>query len=311
MKNQLNPKYEELFQLIGSHLNDRKGDLAKRILLISLPLMIIGGTAYVLKESGFINTATEFQQTIVMVAFACFALLSIVYYGVFSFILAIEKRIWIDSTFDNKKIESKESWRLAWKLTLPVIAIILQVFLRYIIPAIVVCVAVFMLMFYVNVLMGSKSTFLIYMIQYLVWAAATYAYMYYLIKIKLRFFPFLFIDLYNPAGYSAGVLFTELKKLNKISGTEGFKQALLVNVGADSVQALTRLALRSLFNKVSLMGHAGGFLAAVARPLADEANRQYVSYARITAIYIIYREARKELYGEEQHINPYIYSLMN
>lgn len=45
--------------------------------------------------------------------------------------------------------------------------------------------------------------------------------------------------------------------------------------------------------------------------VAGESNKQAVSYAKISAMYLLYQIARKSAYSQEQEVNEYIYQLKN
>lgn len=296
-------KYGAILQEIGRQMSRRKRDLFKRILLISWPLMILGGFLYVTNENGWLNLQLQSATVQTWVIGGVILGLLVLYYIFVSFIVSIEKRLWIDSAFDNKFIESSDSWRIAWKLSPPVIGFCSQILLRYIFPPVIIFGTLFASFFMFGM---SVKVFEILFIS-LVVAAFIF---FYLLKIRLRFAAFLFLDMYDPAKYSHLALFAEMKKLNEMSGSDGFKKALILNLGTDTVRIITSYVLDIIMGGMDSLGKAGGFAGAMIRPLAEESRRQIISFANLVAIYILYREARALMYNEPQKMNNYIYSLI-
>jgi hypothetical protein len=107
----------------------------------------------------------------------------------------------------------------------------------------------------------------------------------------------------------------EMKNLNKILKSESFKKALIISVGADSLEAITTAAVGIMSEGIEKLVSATGseiggkMVGNLTKAYGDELVRQIKSFAEIVALYMLYRVAHKELFGLEQSKNTYIYSL--
>lgn len=200
--------------------------------------------------------------------------------------------------------------RLFW----PALSFRLKIWFRYyLIPLIVLIVFVgFAMMYVVSSLHGAgqaDNIFFAILIFSVLFVIALLAYSYY-IKTKMRYSYFIFLDSFGQNNSFATVI-EEMKKLNEVSKSETFKKSLLLNIGADSVNSVATIAIRSISKGVSSLGGAGRLFGGLARVYGEEASRQVTELGNISAQYILYRFARKEVYGTEQEINENIYSLSN
>jgi hypothetical protein len=101
----------------------------------------------------------------------------------------------------------------------------------------------------------------------------------------------------------------ELKKLNSVSKSETFKKSLLLSIGADSLNGIATLAIESISYGLAQFGNTGKLVGNLLKVYGEEASRQATELGNISAQYILYRFARKEIYGTEQEINENIYKL--
>lgn len=303
--------YREILTGIGHQLASRKKDIFKRTLLLSWPLTILAGVFYVTKNNGALEQFLHSDPTMFLTVFVAVIVTLIPYYYFTSFFISIEKHLWIDSSFDKRPMDSKTSWHIAWKLLFPVAGLTLQVIFRYYIPSIIIVVAGFFgLAFLVSqanaVSLLSNTDSLSIICIGLVLLVAVY---FYLLRVHLRFVLFLFIDRFNKESFSYAALFQEMRKLNAVCKTDNFKKALVIHFGSDVFYSITLVVLEAIRVGLNSLGSAGGFLGAVTRPVAEESARQVKSYARLTAIYLLYIQARSMLYNQEQEENEYIYTL--
>ena len=136
--------YREILNKIGQQLSLRKNDIFKRIVLISWPFVILAGVLYQIKNSNSLHQLIEADPQSFYITMAIVIAILIPYYYLISFLVSIEKHLWIDSAFDNRAMDSKMSWHIAWKLIFPVIGLSLQVKVRYYLPAIAVVIIGFL-----------------------------------------------------------------------------------------------------------------------------------------------------------------------
>ena len=130
----------------------------------------------------------------------------------------------------------------------------------------------------------------------------------YWVRVKLRYAWFIFLDHYGQ-DYSFKLLQDEVKKLNNISKSDAFLKSLVLNIGADSAAAVSNLAVQGITAGFGMLGNTGKLVGQVTRIYGEELTRQVTDLGNIAGQYILYRFARKQLYGDEQKINEVIYSL--
>ena len=306
------PTYREILKGVGQQLAARKKDIFKRILLLSWPLAILAGVLYVTKSNGSLNQFLHNDPTLFLIISIIVIVVLVPYYYFISFLVSIEKHLWIDSSFDKRPMDSKTSWHIAWELLFPVIGLTFQVILRYYIPSIIAVILGFLGLAFL-----SSHTDLIGLVGNIMWLPVICIVLvllvgvyFYFLRVHLRFIFFLFIDRFNNDNFSYSALFHEMKQLNAICKTENFKKALVINFGSDVFYSISLFVLGAIQVGLNSLGSVGGFLGAVARPVAEESARQIKSYARLTAIYLLYVQARSMLYNNQtQEVNEYIYTL--
>lgn len=90
------PSYGEIFNQIGIQLNSRKKLLAKRVLLITWPILLLVVVAFVLDKMGGQEAFSPDQWSIYMKIAIPYIILSVFYVSVARFIVRIEQQIWVD-----------------------------------------------------------------------------------------------------------------------------------------------------------------------------------------------------------------------
>ena len=303
--------YREILNKIGQQLSLRKNDIFKRIVLISWPFVILAGVLYQIKNSNSLHQLIEADPQSFYITMAIVIAILIPYYYLISFLVSIEKHLWIDSAFDNRVMDSKMSWHIAWKLIFPVIGLSFQVIVRYYLPAIAVVIIGFLGLAYTSSKVDLVNFFgnVMWIPLICILLLIVVAVYFYLLRTRLRFIFFLFIDRYNKGDFSYSSLFQEMKKLNEISKTDGFKKALVINFGSDVFYNVSLYVLGVIKSGLDSIGGISGLFGAIAKPFAEESARQIASFARLTAIYLLYSQARFMLYNKPQEENKYIYSL--
>jgi hypothetical protein len=117
------------------------------------------------------------------------------------------------------------------------------------------------------------------------------------------------LDWYGKTEFLYRTLFQEMNKLNEISKSEIFKKTLLINLGADSLEAITDTMIKELQKGFGVLGKPGQLFGALFRSYSEVGTKQVISLGKIAAIYTLYRYARQTLYNQPQEINESIYKL--
>lgn len=304
--------YLEMIREAGRQLNLRKKTLAWRSLFIIWPAMIafillfyfarLGGREFLERHQDYLLPA--------VIGFFIWIFFTIFYYIIVTSIFAIEKRIWLDSFFDQKNLNPKDSWHIAKKLFWTVLVVWLQMLLRfYFLPFMFYSTFVAAYIYFgANLSQQIPPVASILIVSGGLLALIIY---FYYLKIRLRFLWFIFLDRYKTEGFSHSLIFQEMKKLNEISKSETFKKALLANLGADSLGAITNAMIKELKAGLSVLGKGGELAGGLIGAFAEEASKQAISLGKIAAIYVLYRYARQLSYNQPQTINENIYNLLS
>ncbi|PIQ91522.1 MAG: hypothetical protein COV70_03285, partial [Parcubacteria group bacterium CG11_big_fil_rev_8_21_14_0_20_39_22] len=308
----LPPSYKEIFEEIGRQLKLRKSALFKRIFLITWPYILLIIVSYVLNLIYDFKSFSQDQTFTYLKILIPYLLVAAFYSSIVRFIFKIEKQIWIDSFFDKKNLEPSESWRIAKKLFWPAFAFRIKLWLRYYFIPIVVIIIAFGLLIQVFVpTFNSSNSYEIILnsslILFAVFVIGLVAYGYYL-KTKLRYTYFIFLDKFGTASSYKSML-EEMNKLNNVSKSETFKKSLILSIGANSLNSIAQLAIESISFGVSQFGNTGKMVGNIMRVYGEEASRQATDLGNIAAQYVLYRFARKEVYGTEQEVNENIYKM--
>jgi hypothetical protein len=310
------PGYGETIAEIGQQLNKRKGLLFKRTIFISWPAILLAGAIPVIQEllkNGTISKDSPYIFPLVIGLFI-WVIFSLVYYATLNYIFTTEKRIWIDSFFDKRTLEPKESWRIARRLFFPSVIISLNVFLRYILPAIIV----YSFILYLGITSAAsfvslfKSENSVGVMMFAVMVSVVVLVFYFeLLRVKLRFLPFIFLDYYGAPDFTYSNLFKKMKEINKV------RKTALKSFIYDSGEASMRAVVNSIANQlqgtigsVGSLGVAGKVVGAMVGVTVKETGKQTLSYANIVAHYLLFRYASLQVAPTTAEVvNENIYNL--
>lgn len=302
--------YKDLMVEAGKQLGLRKKDIFKRVILTTWPMVIL--SVGIVLSGLYIPTHPEFweaHQIPLVILAICWAIFALLYGAIIRIIFSTEKRIWIDSFFDQRPLSPQQSWRIARKLFFPSILFRINLFVRY--------YAITWIIYF-----GSLTALIVAAVQDIWWPwwlfplillgfpIAMWIYSHYYLQARLRFAWFLFIDTYGmPAGGFRNIV-SEMNRLNQISTSDSFKKALVAEIGSDSAIVIANTMTRLILNGISLVnGKAGAIISGIVRVPAEEMASQSANFAQIAATYFLYRKA-KELAGEEiQFVNEKVYLL--
>ncbi|MFA6295230.1 MAG: hypothetical protein WC666_02275 [Candidatus Paceibacterota bacterium] len=312
MENQntiLPPTYRQLLEEMGKQLNKRKFLLARRIFLVVWPYLLLIVSGYILNS--FYDMEGFIREHLIsfFVCLVVYLLLAVIYTIIVRFVLTIEKQIWVDSYFDNKNLEPKDSWRIARKLFWPGLVFRLNIFWRYyFLPIALTALALIGSIYLLSQFAYEYQSLLYILISIpLLFVIGLCVYAYYL-KIKLRYTWFIFLDSFGSA-YTFESMMIDLDKLNDVSKTDTFKKSLVANLGTDTLKGISQITIQGISQGISSLGGVGQLFGSMLRVYGEEAARQVADLGNISAQYILYRFARKALHGEEQSINEAIYTM--
>lgn len=313
----MTPTYKEIIKEIGAQIKARKKLLLLRTLVISWPgllAIVIGyaGSSFY-GEDKIQEIAFSFPNILYVLAYI---ILAITYMAIVGFIFEIEKRIWIDSFFDKREISGKQSWDLAKKLLWPSVVFRFNIFFKYYFLPLILLIAVLTspVLFYTYSDNYSNMNYVLAYGIFLLLSVVGYAiYMYYL-RIKLRFSWFVFLDMYKGGKLEIHSIYEKMNLLNVTAKSEGFKKALILTVGVDSIKAITTQlvvimteGIKAVSYGIPGLGNAGRALGDLTQAYGQALVKQVTSYAEIVAIYILYRTAHEQTFGKEQEVNEFMY----
>lgn len=308
------PTYKQLLEEIGRQLSQRKSALLKRVLLITWPFLLLVVTFFLLGKANGSEGSTYEQVGQWIFPLIVYVLAAVIYSSVVRFIFDIEKRIWIDSFFDQKNLALSDSWKLAKKIFWDALIFRLKIFVRYYFIPIAAVILLEVIVIYIstiffkttearaNIIIVSSISFVVLLIGLLVYS--------YYIRTKLRYAWFIFLDKFGP-NYSHSSVIEEMLNLNKISESEAFKKSLILSIGTDSINGLAQSVVGIISRSMSNLGDVGNVLGGVLSVYGNEASRQVTDFGNISANYILYRFARKETHGSEQDVNEYLYGVLS
>ena len=315
----LSPEYKQILTEIGVQLAYRKGILFERTLLKVWPvvvLLLLGYADEYFKD--FINQNSLHTHFTILFVFC--AIFVVFYTTIFGSIIEIEKRIWVDSYFDGKKLNGGQSWKIARRLFWPAFWMYFRIFVRYYLPLVLILIGFLALYIIGGVSLVDKLHYLFSPLQ-MAWIQlillilpfllliGIFLYSYFYLRVRLRYVWFIFLDTYQKANFSYSVVFEELNKLNSVSKSDSYKKALILNLGTDSVNLVAQVAVGGISYGISQLGKAGEVVGSVVNVVGKEASHQATSFANIAAMYILYRFALEQMYGEDQEVNENIYKL--
>lgn len=306
---ELLPSYKELIQEIGKQINLRKDILFKRVLIMSAPAILT--IIFAILEIFLIPKSSGRYSMILFICFGVWLLIATVGYCVLSWIFGVEKKIWLISFFDKKNISSKKSWKIARKLSIPILKFSIKIFTKFYLAISVVFLATVIILISLGAQerFGKDAYMGFYAIIILVIIITMVAI--YLISLKLRFVWFCFLNRYRGEKISFNELLAQAYKLNDIKKTESFQKALIADIGVSSAEAMTKAAINLISISVSKFGRYIPIIGGIFKAYGDESTKQISDLSRITAMYILYIHAYKVLYNQDISPNEYIYSLAN
>lgn len=304
------PSYKETLGEIGRQLGLRKKAMTRRVLFMIWPPIVAAVSLVVLSytyKAGLLNENWKYMN-VILAAIGVWLLFSIIYYYILSFIFGIEKRIWVDSFFDKKNLDTKDSWRIAKKLFWPYLRLQFESFLRYVLPAIVIF---YLVLFEVVVPLSRQSWFKESDVLPVVIMLPTFiiAIYFYYLRVILRYIPFVFLDRYGTDQFSYSGLFKEMRKLKKIESTRTHTRTLLAHLSSDIITGLTSAVGEKVQEGLGQFGAVGKAFGVATRIMGEEVAKQTTAVGKIVAVYMLYQFARQKMYNEPQHINDQLYKL--
>lgn len=305
MGKEIDSSYTAVFHEVGQQIRLRKQALFIRSLLIAFPIIIVVPYFTYLYSSPSLEVMTESGGLKPLLNGLLVAAVVLFYASAIIIYTAIEKRVWLDSYFDKKNLTSRGSKRVALKLLPQVFVLGLRIFFRYILPPIILLFAVWVALASIR----ENINGYLYIFLFLLPVALLVTYYKLFLPIKLRFLWFLFLDTYQSRRLSYWKIFRVMKLLNKAGRNEQVLKALSYKVGADITQNIVDVILNQMAMGFSGFGKTGGVLGKIAQGMAGTYSKQLLSYAQLTANYILYREARQSVYTEPQAVNISLYDL--
>lgn len=313
----LPPTYTQMLQEMGKQLNARKSLLFKRVLRIIWPGLLFIVFLYIGDEMharGMFEGLSAAAEIGIMIAGGAYLLFAIIYMWATGFLFEIEKRIWIDSHFDRKDLTPKQSWGIAKKLFWPGFLLRLRIAWQYyLLPALVIAAVLAGIGYSLhnssaaatyqsNVWILSAMLFAAFLLIWIVYS--------YYVKVKIRYSWFVFLDLYKGKPFDTRVVLSQMNALNTASKSASFRKALVTEIGTDSANVIADMAVGAIGFGISQVPGVGKVLGELTRAYGKELTRQAASLGKISAMYLLYRFARKELFGSEQVSNDHIYGLI-
>ena len=298
--------YSEILGQIGQELKKRQGLIAKRVAVISLPLII---SASLLIYAGKIGDRYGFSDgTVTAIAIAGFAslLLTFPWALILGQVFKTERIIWIDSFFDEVVLDSKQSWKMAKKLFWPSVWLDILVFLKYYVPVLVLSLGIiagYFVLIATDVLDFQVGLFVLMLITLPI-LVMIYSYF---VKVRLRYVPFLLVDTYGSDSFSYRALFKDSKELNRVMKSEALKKMLVVVLGAEVAENAVNTVIGVMSGLAHRAGDASGVVGAAAGQYASEVVAVNRSYAQQVVFYIYYRLAREVHFGAAQVKNDTLY----
>lgn len=309
----MTPAYNEILAQIGAQLKERKTLLLKRTLLLVwpyLPLILLGSVF------GEDQLTQIFKSSTVIGALIVYVICAVLYSVIMGFTFEIEKRIWVDSFFDKKDLDSKQSWNLAKTMFWKGVLFKIHIFFRYYLVPILILFSMIPIEIYLiyktDIITGNHLLYNMLAMAAVFIGVLVYLY---LLNVKLRYAWFIFIDTYSSEKrLDMSVIISQMNKLNAIMKSESFKKALVLEIGTDSVRGIVNATVAAISigikggaSLLSGSGALGQIVGGVTKTYGQELAKQATSYGNIVAMYLLYRSARKVAYGESQVINPSMY----
>ena len=319
--NQLNeeplfPSYKETLEEIGRQMKVKRGAFIRRIALLIWPVWIFVILVYALRwslesETGAILITSETLSSpwflYLFYAIILWSVFAFFYYFTISFIFDIEQKVWIDSYFDGRNLDSKSSWRIARRLFFPTMKLAFLTLVRFYLPAIIIILVGAAVPYYTWTTGQPISPEFFILPNAVAWAIATiYCY---ITHLRLRYLPFFFLFEFNTDTYSYQLLVQKMKGLNRINTKDAIKRVFVSDITTTSFESAVNLLSGILQSQLQKTGKAGQLAGSLLGVTTDVATMQVANFARRTTLYMIYRYTRFKVFNERQKINDYIYKL--
>lgn len=270
------PNYKEALDEIIKHLRNRQKLLWRRTLYIVGPFLSAIILIYILyrfAEKNILNIGSTTELILILIA-SLWLIYSFFHLIATKLIFSLEKYIWIDSYYDNKKLSQKQSWRIAKKLLWSALSLKIYIFFKYHFWFFLIFFSSLFLSFYFPIALKIKYNPWIWVATFIIFLPIVMYMAFYYLKIKLRYIWFVFLDFYGQPEFSYKNLFQEMKQLNDINKGETFKKSLMTNLGADlSYQGVTTVVGSTVSWLTKDLGKdfkfAGGILTAGANEIAN------------------------------------------
>ncbi len=302
------PSYVEIFQEIGRQVSERKKNLFKR----SIQIYWAGAVWVFLYCFAFReHFPMPFDPNGTSVSLLMIVLLSIlplviIYMVTMAWIFFIEKRIWIDSYFDKRNLKPEESWKIAKKLFIPAMVFGIRLIIRFFLIPIALLLFAYTIL--IPFLFKFSSGSIIDFIQIAVYLSIPVGIVWviYSLIVKVRYSWFLFLDIYGNEDFSYSRIWDDTKKLNQFNYKKSRDKVFSLEIGSGILLNLTNEISQLFVGGMSKDQSASYIVGSVTSSVA----REFISYAKLCALYLLYRQARVEVFGTEQIVNENIYKMM-
>ena len=308
------PNYGEFIKQIKEVLRLNFKTLSVRVFFITWPIILLSMVLSIAKESkSFIDFLLLYKSYVFTFVMFC-----IVYVFVAKHLFFIEKLIWTDSYFHKLKISYEQSFKIAKKMFWKSLKIKFILFFRYYF----IFVVPYLIAFYFSI----KKIHLLYLkyddfnmdIYYysivlftIVIPLILVIYIVYM-RIKLRYFWFLFIDNYSRSDFSYKMIIEKMNELNKAKKKETFKKALVMHLGIDFFQNFIDLSTYLFLGKAFSLFKSNNinWLESAVTTYAKEVNQEIFHLSKSVANYVLYDFSKKYLNQKDLESNN-IYNLID
>lgn len=299
-------KYKEMLAHAAAQVQQRAGLLSGRVFLITWPFLVLIALQYVAVSVYAESVSIQIRFSLLSI----WAIFSIFYGLIAGTIFHIEKILWVDSYFDGHNLTPQQSWRIARRLLLPTFKLYFVLMLRYfIIPILFIIGGIFLLgpvsnYFSVN---GSNMQAVLGALGVGLFFFLPTIYIF-ILKIKMRFIWFLFLDTYG-SDISWKDFFSEIKKLNSVATRQSVTKTLIAEFGAGTLSGLASVLTSGLRNNIDQAVSGGQAIGRVISFYINSVANQMAALGRNAAIYLLYLYARAEIHQNGQEINEALYDL--
>lgn len=255
------PSYKETLKEVGKQMNERKGILVRRVVLLIWPVWILVIVSYIMLWSSGVETGVPNIDTLSAPWFSYlfyFIILwlgfTLFWYFVMGFIFEIEQKVWVDSYFDGRNLDPKASWRVARRLFFPTVRMAFLTLIRFYLPAIIFIVIGAIIPYYAYTI-GTHSPELFVLSNA---AGLILAIVYcYTIHLRLRYLGFLFLDEFNPDTYSYTSILRKMRELNRIDTRDVIKRIFISDIATTSFEGMISVFTHIIESQIRKLGRLG------------------------------------------------------